>query len=88
VVEGVEEYLGLPPVDRAVTARKRMNDPYFERWNRDFPAGAGRDEVAGRFEERFNRFGYSIEDPDRAVEPAPEVAALLERPPRALTSTL
>ena len=84
VVEGVEGYLGLAPVDRAVTARKRMNDPYFERWRDDF--APGRDEVVRRFEAGFNRFGYSIEDPNRAVDPAPEVAGLLERPPRALTS--
>jgi hypothetical protein len=77
VVEDIESYLGLTPVDIAVTARKRMNDPYFQRWDEDFAPGSSRGDIAGRFEAGINRFGYSIEDPNRAVDPAPEVAARL-----------
>jgi hypothetical protein len=81
VVGGIQERLGLTPSEAAFKARSGINDSYFARWNGRLRPLRRRQhgELARRHEEGANRFGYSLLEPERNVEPAQEVAALLGR---------
>jgi hypothetical protein len=81
VVGRVQERLGLSPSGAAFKARSGINDDYFKRWTARLKPRQRRQhtELAERFEERTNRFGYSLTDPDRDAEPSGEVAELLGR---------
>jgi hypothetical protein len=79
VVGAIHERLGLTPSGAAFKARTGINDSYFARWNgRLRPLRRRRHgDLARTHEEGAKRFGYSLLDPERDPEPAPEVAALL-----------
>src|SRR4051794_28419888 len=81
VVGRIQERLGLSPSAAAFKARTGINDDYFKRWNARLRPWQKREhtELAERFEERANRFAYSLTDPERDAEPASEVAELLGR---------
>jgi Sulfotransferase family len=81
VVGGIQRALGLEPSGSAFKARTGINDDYFKRWQARLRPRQKREnqELAQRFEERTNRFGYSLTDPERDAEPAPEVGDLLGR---------
>jgi len=81
VVGRIQERLGLDPSGAAFKARTGINDSYFKQWNARLRPRQKREhtELARRFEERANRFGYSLTEPDRDAEPAPEVSELLGR---------
>lgn len=83
-------FLGLEPVERDWKTRPGLNDAYFARW-RPGPVfdrwsrtpnpfmGAAVRRLESRFEDRVARFGYSLREPRRLAQPAPEVARLLAR---------
>jgi hypothetical protein len=81
VVGSIQERLGLTPSGATFAARSGINDDYFKRWNARLHPRRRRqhEELARRFEQRVNRFGYSLADPERSAEPAHEVAELLGR---------
>ena len=81
VVGRIQERLGLAPSEAAFKARTGINDDYFKRWKARLKPRQKRKhaELAGRFEERTNRFGYSLVEPERDAEPASEIAELLGR---------
>lgn len=81
VVGRVQQRLGLSPSGAAFKARTGINDDYFKRWNARLKPRQRRQhtELAERFEERTNRFGYSLLEPEQDAEPASEVAELLGR---------
>jgi hypothetical protein len=79
IVARIQQRLGLAPSGATFAARSGINDAYFKRWNaRLRPLRRRRhEELARRFEERANRFGYSLADPERDAVPAAEVGELL-----------
>jgi hypothetical protein len=81
VVGRIQERLGLSPSGAAFKARTGINDDYFKRWSARLKPRQKREHaaLAERFEERTNRFGYSLVEPERDVEPATEVSELLGR---------
>jgi hypothetical protein len=81
VVGRVQERLGLAPSGAAFKARSGINDEYFKRWSARLRPLQRRQhmELARRYEERANRFGYSLVEPERDAEPASEVTELLGR---------
>jgi sulfotransferase family protein len=81
VVGRIQGRLGLTPSEAAFKARTGINDDYFKRWNARLKPRQKRHnaELADRYEERANRFSYSLRDPERDAEPASEVAELLGR---------
>jgi Sulfotransferase family len=81
VVGRVQERLGLAPSGAAFKARSGINDEYFKRWSARLRPLQRRQhmELARRYEERANRFGYSLVEPERDAEPASEVSELLGR---------
>jgi hypothetical protein len=81
VVGRVQERLGLAPSGAAFKARSGINDEYFKRWSARLRPRQRRQhmELARRYEERANRFGYSLVQPERGAEPASEVSELLGR---------
>jgi hypothetical protein len=81
VVARIQERLGLAPSGAAFKARTGINDDYFKRWSARLRPRQRRQhgEVARRHEERANRFGYSLLEPERDAEPASEVSELLGR---------
>jgi hypothetical protein len=81
VVGRIQEHLGLEPSGAAFKARTGINDDYFKRWNARLRPWQRRQhaELAERYEERTNRFGYSLVEPERDAEPSDEVAELLGR---------
>jgi hypothetical protein len=81
VVGRIQERLGLSPSGAAFKARTGINDDYFKRWNARLKPWRRREhmELAGRFEARANRFGYSLLEPERDAEPTSEVAELRGR---------
>ena len=81
VVGGIQEWLGLTPSGAAFKARTGMNDAYFARWESRLRPWRRRRhaELGRRYEERANRFGYSLVDPERQVEASSEVSELLGR---------
>jgi Sulfotransferase family len=83
IVGRIQQALGLAPSDAAPVARTGINDSYFGRWRARLQPWRGREhrELARRFEGRANRFGYSLIEPERDAQPAPEVRDLLG-PPR------
>jgi hypothetical protein len=80
IVAGIHEGLGLTPSGATFAAESGINDAYFRRWKSP-PRRREHAEFEGRFEERANRFGYSLTKPAANAEPAPEVAELLGRVP-------
>jgi hypothetical protein len=81
VVGRIQERLGLTPSGAAFKARSGINDDYFKRWSARLRPRQRRQhtELARRYEERTNRFGYSLLEPERDAEPAGEVSELLGR---------
>jgi Sulfotransferase family len=81
VVGRIQERLGLAPLEAAFKARTGINDDYFKRWSARLRPRQRRQhlELARRYEERANRFGYSLLEPERDAEPASEVSELLGR---------
>ena len=81
VVGRIQERLGLAPSGAAFKARSGINDEYFKRWSARLRPRQRRQhiELARRYEERANRFGYSLVEPERDAEPASEVSELLGR---------
>jgi len=81
VVGRIQERLGLTPSGAAFKARTGMNDDYFKRWSARLKPRQRKQhaEIAERYEDRTNRFGYSLVAPDREAEPASEVSELLGR---------
>jgi len=85
VVGRIQEQLGLAPSEAAFKARTGINDDYFKRWSARLRPRQRRQhlELARRYEERTNRFGYRLLEPTRDAEPASEVSELLGRLARA-----
>jgi hypothetical protein len=81
VVGGIQGRLGLDPSEAAFKARTGINDDYFKRWKARLKPWQRRHHavLAQRYEERTNRFGYSLVAPERDAEPAGEVSELLGR---------
>jgi hypothetical protein len=81
IVGRIQERLGLSPSEALFKARTGINDDYFKRWNARLRPRQKREhaQLADRYEERANRFSYSLLEPDRDAEPATEVAELLSR---------
>ena len=81
VVGRIQGRLGLAPSGAAFKARSGINDEYFKRWSARLRPRQRRQhmELARRYEERANRFGYSLVEPERDAEPASEVSELLGR---------
>ena len=81
IVGRIQERLGLAPSKSTFAARSGINDAYFKRWNARLRPFRRREneELAHRFEERANRFTYSLIDPERDAAPASEVGELLGR---------
>ncbi len=81
VVGRIQEQLGLAPGESSFAARSGINDSYFKRWNARLRPLQRRqhEELSRRLEERANRFGYSLAEPERDVTPVAEVAELLGR---------
>jgi Sulfotransferase family len=81
VVGRIQERLGLAPPGAAFKARTGINDDYFKRWNARLKPWQRKQhsELADRYEDRTNRFGYSLVAPERDAEPASEVSELLGR---------
>jgi Sulfotransferase family len=81
VVGRIQERLGLTPSGTEFKARGGINDDYFKRWRARLKPRQRRQhiELARRYEERANRFGYSLVEPERDAEPASEVSELLGR---------
>ncbi len=81
VVGRIQERLGLTPAEAPFKARTGINDDYFKRWDARLRPRRKREHaaLAERFEDRANRFGYSLAEPERDAEPAGEVAELLGR---------
>ena len=81
VVGRIQERLGLAPSGAGFKARVGINDDYFKRWNARLKPWQRREhgELARRYEERANRFTYSLVEPERDTEPETEVADLLGR---------
>ena len=82
LIGGIQRALGLAPSGPGFKARTGINDSYFARWNARLRPWRRREHraLARRFEERANPFGYSLIEPERDREPAPEVSDLLGRP--------
>jgi Sulfotransferase family len=82
VVGRIQRALGLAPSGATFKARTGINDSSFARWSARLRPRRRREhrELARRFEERANRFGYGLIEPQRDTEPAPEVSDLLGRP--------
>ena len=81
VVGRIQERLGLTPSGAAFKARTGINDDYFKRWNARLKPWQRKQhsELAEHYEDRTNRFGYSLVAPERDAEPASEVSELLGR---------
>jgi hypothetical protein len=81
VVGGVQAFIGLEPAAAGRSARAGINDDYFKRWRARLNPVRKREnaELASRFEERANRFGYGLANPAEDAVPAAEVAELLAR---------
>jgi len=77
----VFRFLGLEPHASGLTVRRTINDSYFARWARRRWNPLKRydtDRAVDRFEERANRFGYSLRDPGRLLAPCAPGAAAVE----------
>src|SRR5215204_2065368 len=81
IVGRIQERLGLAPSKSTFAARSGINDSYFKRWNARLRPFRRREneELAHRFEERANRFTYSLADPEHDAVPASELGELLGR---------
>jgi hypothetical protein len=81
IVARIQQRLGLAPSGATFAARSGINDAYFKRWNARLRPLQRRqhEELARRFEERANRFGYSLVDPERDAVHAAGVGELLGR---------
>jgi hypothetical protein len=77
----IQDRLGLVPSGASFPARSGMNDAYFKRWNARLRPLRRREheQLARRYEQRANRFGYSLLEPENDAEPAGEVRELLGR---------
>ena len=73
VVGRVQERLGLAPSGAAFKARSGINDEYFKRWSARLRPRQRRQhmELARQYEERANRFGYSLVQPERGADSIP-----------------
>jgi hypothetical protein len=68
----VFRFVGVEPKPSGLTVKTTINDAYFTRWaaNRWNPLKRyDTDRAVERFEERVNRFGYSLREPARLSEP-------------------
>jgi Sulfotransferase family len=75
-------FIGIDPQPSGLTVRDTINEAYFTRWeaNRWNPLKRyDTDRAVERFEERVNRFGYSMREPGRLIAPQALVPAALER---------
>ncbi len=73
------ERLGLEPHEGNWTVKPGLNEAYLARWRADgSPLKRARAvALAIRHERRVRAFGYSLRDPDRLLDAAPEVARYL-----------
>ncbi len=68
----VFRFIGVEPHPSGLTVKTTINDAYFTRWaaNRWNPLKRyDTDRAIERFEERVNRFGYSLREPAQLSEP-------------------
>ncbi len=68
----VFRFVGLEPRPTDLTVRTTVNDAYFDRWdaNRWNPLKRlDTDRALARFEDRVNRFGYSLREPRHMSDP-------------------
>jgi hypothetical protein len=77
----IQEAIGIRGQEGALEPRTGINDRYFRLWQESegLLARPYRALLAGAFERRANRFGYSLTDPWRQAPPSAQVADLLAR---------
>lgn len=75
-IDRIFEFLGLPSLTVGHRIRQGVNDGYFAKWERDRrnPIRRLLDRIPAEFEERANRYGYSLAD-YRVMKPVPWLGA-------------
>ena len=76
----LHRFLGVEPMRYGLEPRQGLNDAYLERWRRlgrlarwralerRLPESRRRSTIERRFEERVNRFGYSLRNPGHMID--------------------